>query len=313
MGDAGLAHLPAIVGSGYSRPSTSALPSPVPASAAAATHSSPSTVNGGASTASGGGGTTVPLPLLATGGHTEGPVVVTFAPPRVQPPTKPSGRNRRKAVAPAPPDPDPIADVPPETRSFLRGIRRMFGMDTNAAAAATAAAAAAARAAAAAAAAKAEEEARQEELPVVLPSPASIAMLTSKHQAEQDRMVRFRTNLLGDMKPRPGGLSVSVGGGADTPSSCGGGEVPTPATVSTPGAAAPEVKPVWDDRPGPRGKSFTQKALQDPSNPFFKSAMQLALAQEKEKTFAPDTNWREKLGDQVPMERPILMDAGWKI
>ncbi|GFR49299.1 hypothetical protein Agub_g11321 [Astrephomene gubernaculifera] len=190
----------------------------------------------------GGGGGTVPLPSISFGGaaaaaaaaaaSSDAPIVVSYASARqMLPPNKGGLRganNRsRRTLGSVSAGGDLSAEpsgtsLAAESSGFLRGIRRFFGLDSSAAAAA-----AAAHAAHAAAAAASEAAAAAAEEPLVLPSPGSVALLTTKHLHELERVNRVRSSLLADANMRAAATaaanSVFVLGAGNVPAVHGGG------------------------------------------------------------------------------------------
>ncbi|KAG2501766.1 hypothetical protein HYH03_000266 [Edaphochlamys debaryana] len=170
------------------------------------------------------------------------------------------------------------ADTADAHSGFMKGLRRFFGIGGEAAAAAAAAEAAAAK--------RREEEALArragDDLDLsglddgmglgVQRSAASVAVLTAKHAAEQQRVRRLKSSM----------AAGDDGGGEDLP-----------------------------QRSVLAGKSFTQKALEDPKNPAFRTAQKLARVQAG-LSYLEDPNWREKAIQQNRMERPTPMGDGWK-
>ncbi|GIM08272.1 hypothetical protein Vretimale_12251 [Volvox reticuliferus] len=177
---------------------------------------------------------------------------------------------------------------------LLRGIRRLFGkeslIDAGAAARATNSSAN-----------PSDESEKQDDLArssaPVQRSNVSVAQLACEHAREQERVNKARSSLFGG--------EVRAGFRGARPSDDG---------PRSPISAQPSWKSLegHDHRTLRKGKSFTQKTLEDPQNPAFKTAKRLAEVQEK-LSYMEDPGWREKAAEMVNMERPMLMAEGWKV
>ncbi|GLC40781.1 hypothetical protein PLESTB_000023400 [Pleodorina starrii] len=203
---------------------------------------------------------------------------------------------------------------------LLRGIRRLFGKES------ALDAAAASRAAAGDGSGPTDDTVRQDDTASSLHaqrSSTSVAYLAYEHVREQERVNRVRSSLLGAELQLREGVRQSGGGAAAAAADAGagGGGFGAGRTLS-PRASQRSRK--WSEQQQQlqgglsssrvlrSGKSFTQRALEDPQNPAFKTAKQLAALQEK-LSYMEDLDWREKAAAMVTMERPTPIADGWKL
>ncbi|GIL52477.1 hypothetical protein Vafri_8344 [Volvox africanus] len=181
---------------------------------------------------------------------------------------------------------------------LIRGIRRLFGKDSSI----DGGAAARATNGITATTAKPDGESdKQDDLArssaPVQRSLVSIAQMACEHAREQERVNKARSSLFA------GEVRVGLGGARNSDHESRSLLSPQPSCKSFEG---------HDHRTLRTGKSFTQRTLEDPKNPAFKTAKRLAEVQEK-LSYMEDPSWRAKAAEMVNMERPMLMAEGWKL
>ncbi|GLI68129.1 hypothetical protein VaNZ11_012446, partial [Volvox africanus] len=180
---------------------------------------------------------------------------------------------------------------------LIRGIRRLFGKDSSIDAGA---AASATNGITTATAKPGDESEKQDDLarssaPVQC-SLVSVAQLACEHAREQERVNKARSSLFA------GDVRVGFRDACTSDHESRSPLSPQPSRKSVEGQ---------DHRTLRTGKSFTQRTLEDPKNPAFKTAKRLAEVQEK-LSYMADPSWRAKAAEMVTMERPMLMAEGWK-
>ncbi|EFJ42447.1 hypothetical protein VOLCADRAFT_97464 [Volvox carteri f. nagariensis] len=134
-----------------------------------------------------------------------------------------------------------------------------------------------------------------------------VARLANEHAREQARVERARSTLFGGELPSVRRLSS---GAAVDGNASGGGGGGVELRVLVPTQSVHKSLEVLEHRGLRTGKSFTQRALEDPNNPAFKTAKQLAAVQEK-LSYMEDPDWRAKAAEMghTYVIHDVLMDV----